>query len=395
MKITYVMGTDIRTGRGSENVLINYIKYSTIKKSDISIVQNHSSSPHRLSTEEVNKVINGSKIYTFPTYFKLTKIATLLKDGSVLRMAFNIALVKLNLIILSIKFKKTINYICKNSDIIYFIANEYIPLFKNSKAIKIGSNHCINPKAIFDKTYRHHYLHVLNEKRYYKLMDGFHFFPSNSKYVKRLYKPYNFVLSNGVDTNVFKPRYNKNRKIIKFFFVAALTIPKGIKTLTDSWQLIKNKEEIELHIAGTGTMTSYIKNLAKNRENKIFYHGVLPTKKLATLYRNCDVFVYPSKADTFSLTVLEALSSGLYVLASDFLVGTFDDFKSRGYLEYINRNPLIISKRMSEIAVSKKELKRNIKKQYEYVKNNYDWKIITKKLYDEFRKMDISSKKIE
>jgi len=202
-------------------------------------------------------------------------------------------------------------------------------------------------------------------------------------------------LSNGVDTRIFKPKYNKNKKVIKFLFVAGLTISKGIKIVTDSWQQIKNKENLELHIAGTGNMADYVKTIAQNPKNKISYHGTLNIKELAELYRSCDVFVYPSTADMLPLTVLEALSSGLYVLASDFLVGTFDDFKSRGYLEYINRNPLIISKRMSEIAVSKKELKRNIKKQYEYVKNNYDWKIITKKLYDEFRKMDISSKKIE
>lgn len=391
------MGTDIRTGRGTENVLINYIRYATSKKSDISIIQTDYLPGQRLSNEEFNKAIKDIKIETFPTYHnKLTTFISKDKFSRALNFAiFGEILNKLNLIILSIKFKDTINYISENSDIIYFFANGYLPLFKKSKAIKIGSNHCIAPKAIFDKNYRHHYIHVLNEKKYYKFMDGFHFFPSNSAYIKKLNKPYNIVLSNGVDTRIFKPKYNKNKKVIKFLFVAGLTISKGIKIVTDSWQQIKNKENLELHIAGTGNMADYVKTIAQNPKNKISYHGTLNIKELAELYRSCDVFVYPSTADMLPLTVLEALSSGLYVLASDFLVGTFDDFKSRGYLEYINRNPLIISKRMSEIAVSKKELKRNIKKQYEYVKNNYDWKIITKKLYDEFRKMDISSKKIE
>ncbi len=60
--------------------------------------------------------------------------------------------------------------------------------------------------------------------------------------------------------------------------------------------------------------------------NNIIYHGVVNNNELARLYRECDIFIYPSHNDTYSLVTLRALSSGLYVLTGNFFKGVFDDF---------------------------------------------------------------------
>ena len=110
----------------------------------------------------------------------------------------------------------------------------------------------------------------------------------------------------------------------------------------------------------------------------------MPLNELSELYRTCDVFVYPTGCDTFGLVVLEALSSGLYVIMSDLFRGAFDDFEKLHYLEYQSRDPELIAKRMENISRDKSILDHDRMKEYQYVKDNYSWETISRKLFDFF-----------
>lgn len=93
---------------------------------------------------------------------------------------------------------------------------------------------------------------------------------------------------------------------------------------------------MQLHIVGTGTLENYVKSFS-SRFKGIMYHGGVPDTKLAEIYRNCDIFVFPSKGEAFGFAALEALSSGMTLLVSDDLKGIFDEFADRGYVVYMNR----------------------------------------------------------
>lgn len=47
------------------------------------------------------------------------------------------------------------------------------------------------------------------------------------------------------------------------------------------------------------------------------FHGVLKGEALARAYANMDVFVFPSRTDTFGNVVLEALASGVPAIVTD------------------------------------------------------------------------------
>ena len=136
-----------------------------------------------------------------------------------------------------------------------------------------------------------------------------------------------------------------------------------------------NEDRLEFHIAGTGPAEEELKEI-----KSITFHGRLSNKDLGKLYRECDVFIYPSHNDTYSLVILQALSSGLYVLAGDFFKGIFDDFGK--YLEYVPMNVESFYKRINEIINDRKTIEHDKQEEYEYVRNNYDWSIIAKKFYD-------------
>jgi glycosyltransferase involved in cell wall biosynthesis len=64
-------------------------------------------------------------------------------------------------------------------------------------------------------------------------------------------------------------------------------------------------------VCGVGPLESKL----KARFPGVTWMGVLPRAYLASVYRAADVFVFPSKSDTFGLTMLEAMACGTPVAA--------------------------------------------------------------------------------
>jgi glycosyltransferase involved in cell wall biosynthesis len=270
----------------------------------------------------------------------------------------------------------------KDADIAYLLSNNFSILFRGSKAIVIGSTHCWDPGTVFGEDNKlKRFIRRLEYRRNSRAISGYHVFPSYANYLQDITKKYNFTLGNGVDTDLFHPKEVKNDKV-KFLFLANLNGCKGTKIVIDAWKRIKDKSNMELHIAGGGPLSDYVKEEA--RAANFTYHGILPLEELANLYRSCDVFIYPTNCDMLPLVVLEATSSGLYVITSTEMKNRFDDFEKLHYLEYQPRDPETIAKRMEEIAKDKDILNRDRMKQYQYVKDNYSWEIISNKLFDFF-----------
>ena len=65
------------------------------------------------------------------------------------------------------------------------------------------------------------------------------------------------------------------------------------------------------YVVGDGPVLASLKAKYPNA----IYKGMLKGEKLAEAYANADVFVFPSKTDTYGLVLLEALASGVPVAA--------------------------------------------------------------------------------
>lgn len=212
---------------------------------------------------------------------------------------------------------------------------------------------------------------------YYKNINGLHVFPNNAD-ILQSHKAlkYNIILPNGIDTSMFYPDYNVKNERLRLFFVASLEYGKGLDILLPLIDKFKNNNNVEFHIAGSGSLVNEIK-----KRNNIIYHGVVDNNELSKLYRESDVFIYPSHSDTYSLVTLEALSSGLYVLCSDYLRQIFDDFEDK-YLEYLALEIDVWYNKISEIINNREMIKHDKNNEYDYIKNNYSWEIISKKFYE-------------
>jgi glycosyltransferase involved in cell wall biosynthesis len=76
--------------------------------------------------------------------------------------------------------------------------------------------------------------------------------------------------------------------------------------------------KIKLHIVGDGDKTT-LELLAKKEkvEKQVVFHGYVGPEKTPQYYKAADVCVFPSRRDSAGITLLEAMSSGTPVIASD------------------------------------------------------------------------------
>jgi glycosyltransferase involved in cell wall biosynthesis len=112
----------------------------------------------------------------------------------------------------------------------------------------------------------------------------------------------------GVDTNLFYP-LSKNARIANdrptYLYVGRVSKEKNIEAFLDL-KLEGNKT-----VVGDGPE---LKRLSKKYPD-VFFTGALKGNDLALFYRTADVFVFPSKTDTFGMVIIEALACGTPVAA--------------------------------------------------------------------------------
>ena len=106
-------------------------------------------------------------------------------------------------------------------------------------------------------------------------------------------------------------------------YIGTLQPRKNIPLLIEAYAKIKNKiPEIKLVLAGNKNGHNFDKKinevLLKNDLNKdIIFAGFIDTIDKVVVYKMATVYVFPSFYEGFGIPILEAMSQGVPVLASD------------------------------------------------------------------------------
>lgn len=121
----------------------------------------------------------------------------------------------------------------------------------------------------------------------------------------------------GVDTEKFKPLFERNDAIFRLIFVGSVGIRKGVHHLLKAWNELKLKNA-ELVLVGhicpeiSDILQHYMqRNVMKNIITKEF------TEDVVEEYNNSSLFAFPSVEDGFGLVVTEAMGCGLPVIVSE------------------------------------------------------------------------------
>ncbi|MFZ4562340.1 MAG: glycosyltransferase [Bacteroidales bacterium] len=95
-------------------------------------------------------------------------------------------------------------------------------------------------------------------------------------------------------------------------YTGRISKEKGVLELPEIFRLIRSVfPEVQLVIAGTGPAEEELKKAIP----EAFYLGWIERENLPSLFQASDILLLPSRFDTFSCVVLEALSCGLPVIA--------------------------------------------------------------------------------
>ena len=109
-----------------------------------------------------------------------------------------------------------------------------------------------------------------------------------------------------------------NRPI--FLFVGRIRERKGLHILLQSCSLIKDKgyKNWTVLVVGDGEQREELEQYcqAQNLDNNVHWLGQVPYDQIAAYFRYADVFVLPTKEDTWGVVILEAMLFGKAILCS-------------------------------------------------------------------------------
>lgn len=132
------------------------------------------------------------------------------------------------------------------------------------------------------------------------------------------------VWGRGVDTRLFHPeRHNEERRAALgananspiVLHVSRLAVEKDVATLVSAFRLAHAAlgECARFVIAGDGPEGGMVRAALPF----VTHYGFIDRARLAELYADSDLFVFPSPTETCGLVVLEAMASALPVITSD------------------------------------------------------------------------------
>ncbi|MGQ9896495.1 MAG: glycosyltransferase [Acidobacteriota bacterium] len=121
-----------------------------------------------------------------------------------------------------------------------------------------------------------------------------------------------YLMQRGIDAEQFHPRYRTRPRppsVVRLGFVGRLTTEKNVRFLAKLEQhlLAQGLNNIEFRIVGAGSERDW---LAQNMQTATFA-GVQRGEYLAREYADFDIFVFPSRTDTYGNVILEAAASGV------------------------------------------------------------------------------------
>jgi glycosyltransferase involved in cell wall biosynthesis len=136
------------------------------------------------------------------------------------------------------------------------------------------------------------------------------------------------VISNGIDLNKYRridpsveiyAKYRIRPGIPTFLSVGRLEKDKNVDLIIKASALARREAEFQTVIVGTGKDEAEFRGLARKLglEGTVILTGFVPDGDLTALYNSADVYIGAGIAELQGIAVMEAMASGLPVLAAN------------------------------------------------------------------------------
>lgn len=196
----------------------------------------------------------------------------------------------------------------------------------------------------------------------------------------------------GVDTRKFFPTKKTKSDTPVILFLGALDKAhnfKGLGLLLRALSGLKEKKW-QLHVVGGGELLTDYKEKAKQLGlyDRVVFFGRVDEKDLPKRYQEANFFVFPSTSrnEAFGLVLLEAMASGLPVLASNLpgVRAVFEHEKQGQVFE--NKDLVDLQKKIIYFLSQTRKLEEWGANARQYVKEKYSWSRCAEKLEAIYKK---------
>ena len=128
-------------------------------------------------------------------------------------------------------------------------------------------------------------------------------------------------LTNPIDEDIFLLREKKNAASkVNFIFIGLFRHEKNIDVIVDAFsKTIQHNVDVHLTLVGDGPLRAQIENQIKklNIKDHVTLQGYLDPLLVAQELKCSDILVSASSVETFGMSILEAQSCGIPVIATD------------------------------------------------------------------------------
>jgi UDP-glucose:(heptosyl)LPS alpha-1,3-glucosyltransferase len=178
----------------------------------------------------------------------------------------------------------------------------------------------------------------------------------------------------------WRERLNTPKDARVVLFIANNYEHKGLDLVFDAVNEILKTKEIYLWVGGRGNVPKYEAKAKKMGIGDFVRFTGMIKQNLPHLYRSADLFVLPSKFDTFGIVVIESLACGLPVIISRNCgaISLMSSYNKIGnfFQELIPSKFSLLILRALSVG---RQYKQTMVNDHEHKKSKFDYKIINSK----------------
>lgn len=287
------------------------------------------------------------------------------------------------------KFNLPIEFFCPGIDI-FHCSDWLTPRANKAKTIVpiYDLTTKITPEDHTSKTVAVHELRMARAIKYAAFItflsqstkkDFFHFYSFDDQKTAVIYP----------STNILKVKQGNFKKVSSKFgitkpyllCVSTLQPRKNLSTLITAYEKLKNKDAYQLLIVGPKGWG----NVDVTSDKNIIQTGFVTRSELAVLYKNANIFVYPSYYEGFGLPIIEAMSFGIPTICAETSSMPEAGGTAAVYIDPHNASDLAV-KIFKLTGVSKEERKIIAIKSINNVKR-FSWSTSAKKLINIYEQL--------
>jgi glycosyltransferase involved in cell wall biosynthesis len=127
------------------------------------------------------------------------------------------------------------------------------------------------------------------------------------------------IVPNGVDVQKFRPAGSLDRNgPVRLLYVGRLTYQKGVDVFIQALNRLDSKIQFQVEIVGDGNARPPLERMVQRfgLVDRLHFTGWLNRAEIPQRYQQADIFVLPSRDEGMANVILEAMASGLPVIAT-------------------------------------------------------------------------------